>query len=106
MVEVAHDMQLQVGRYISLELNLLNSYDTWHGKMCLEQSLSSWVQTADEDYSREAERLWSHYFWFYPFDLISSCSYKEKGDTDMQKYKLTELVDNRKHFRFFVIPGR
>ena len=32
-MEVAHDMQLQVGRYISSELHLLNSYDTWHGKI-------------------------------------------------------------------------
>ena len=31
--EVAHDVQLQVSRYITSELKLLNSYDTWHGKL-------------------------------------------------------------------------
>ena len=31
VVEVAHDMQLQVARYIKQDLKLLNSFDTWHG---------------------------------------------------------------------------
>ena len=31
VVEVAHDMQLQVSRYIKQDLKLLNSFDTWHG---------------------------------------------------------------------------
>ena len=31
--EVAHDVQMQVSRYVSTELKLLNSYDTWHGKI-------------------------------------------------------------------------
>ena len=31
IVEVAHDYQLQVIRYITDNLQLLNSYDTWHG---------------------------------------------------------------------------
>lgn len=31
IVEVAHDMQLQVSRYIKQDLKLLNSFDTWHG---------------------------------------------------------------------------
>ena len=29
--EVAHDMQLAVGRYVKQDLKLLNSFDTWHG---------------------------------------------------------------------------
>ena len=31
VVEVAHDMQLAVGRYVKQDLKLLNSFDTWHG---------------------------------------------------------------------------
>ena len=34
VVEVAHDMQLAVGWYVKQDLELLNSFDTWHG-MCL-----------------------------------------------------------------------
>ena len=30
--EVAHDYQVQVSRYVTDELGLLNSYDTWNGK--------------------------------------------------------------------------
>ena len=32
VVEVAHDYQAQVQKYVVDELNLTNSYDTWHGK--------------------------------------------------------------------------
>ena len=32
VVEVAHDYQPQVQKYVVDELKLLNSYDTWHGK--------------------------------------------------------------------------
>ncbi len=32
IVEVAHDNQPVVKNYVTDELNLLNSYDTWHGK--------------------------------------------------------------------------
>ena len=31
VVEVAHDHQVQVKNYITEDLELLNSYDTWHG---------------------------------------------------------------------------
>ena len=31
IVEVAHDMQLQVSCYIKQDLKLLSSFDTWHG---------------------------------------------------------------------------
>ena len=31
VIEVAHDMQLAVGRYVKQDLKLLNSFDTWHG---------------------------------------------------------------------------
>ena len=31
VIEVAHDMQAQVSKYVR-ELKLVNSYDTWHGK--------------------------------------------------------------------------
>ena len=34
IVEVAHDMQLQVASYIKQDLKLLNSFDTWHGMDC------------------------------------------------------------------------
>ena len=32
VVEVAHDIQLQVAHYVTKDLKLINSYDTWHGK--------------------------------------------------------------------------
>ena len=32
VVEVAHDSAPSVKAYIVQELNLINSYDTWHGK--------------------------------------------------------------------------
>ena len=31
VVEVAHDMQLAVGHYVKEDLELLNSFNTWHG---------------------------------------------------------------------------
>ena len=31
MTEVAHDIQQQVSRFITTDLSLVNSYDTWHG---------------------------------------------------------------------------
>lgn len=31
VVEVAHDHQVQVTKYVTEDLKLLNSYDTWHG---------------------------------------------------------------------------
>lgn len=31
MVEVAHDYQVQVKKYVCDELKLRNSFDTWHG---------------------------------------------------------------------------
>ena len=31
VVEVAHDIQAQVAKYIRETLGLVNSYDTWHG---------------------------------------------------------------------------
>ena len=30
---MAHDVQTQVSRYVSDQLNLVNSFDTWHGKL-------------------------------------------------------------------------
>ncbi len=35
IVEVAHDNQSVVKKYVTDDLNLTNSYDTWHGK-CVE----------------------------------------------------------------------
>ena len=32
VVEVAHDHQIQVMKYVTEDLQLTNSYDTWHGK--------------------------------------------------------------------------
>ena len=34
VVEVAHDIQHSVTRYITDSLGLINSYDTWHGALC------------------------------------------------------------------------
>ena len=35
ITELAHDMQAQVSKYVKEELNLVNSYDTWYGKVNL-----------------------------------------------------------------------
>ena len=32
IIEIAHDIQSQVGKYVSIDLRLVNSYDTGHGK--------------------------------------------------------------------------
>ena len=32
VVEVAHDFQQQIKNYITKDLKMINSYDTWHGK--------------------------------------------------------------------------
>ena len=32
-MEVAHDIQLQVSKFVTQELKVLNSFDTWHGKI-------------------------------------------------------------------------
>lgn len=40
VVEVAHDHQVQVKNYITEDLKLLNSYDTWHGNYgCLYDNI-------------------------------------------------------------------
>ena len=39
IVEVAHDNQPVVKRFVTDDLNLTNSYDTWHGK-CVESQIS------------------------------------------------------------------
>ena len=31
VVEVTHDIQAQVSKYIRVKLGLVNYYDTWHG---------------------------------------------------------------------------
>ena len=33
VTEVAHDIQQQVSRYVTSDLSLVNSYDTWHGNL-------------------------------------------------------------------------
>lgn len=35
VVEVAHDIQKQVSKYVTSRLKLINSYDTWHGNTLL-----------------------------------------------------------------------
>ena len=43
-MEVAHDMQLSVSKYITQALNLLNSYDTWHGNIvCAHESVIMYI---------------------------------------------------------------
>ena len=32
ITEVAHDFQVGVKKYVTEELGVVNSYDTWHGK--------------------------------------------------------------------------
>ena len=32
VTEVDHDFQVSVMKYVTTELGILNSYDTWHGK--------------------------------------------------------------------------
>ena len=35
VTEVGHDMQAQVSKYVTETLQLINSYDTWHGTLQL-----------------------------------------------------------------------
>lgn len=42
--EVAHDMQAQVTRFVTTELKLLNSYDTWHGTKNVTKQLKKITQ--------------------------------------------------------------
>ena len=37
VTEVAHDIQAQVSKYVIGTLRLVNSYDTWHGTVCMGQ---------------------------------------------------------------------
>ena len=37
VVEVAHDIQAQVAKYIRETLGLVNSYSTWHGMLVFQQ---------------------------------------------------------------------
>ena len=53
--EVAHDYQVQVSRYVTDELGLLNSYDTWHGKLCIRNVLLVCVSLSIL-YTRDKER--------------------------------------------------
>ena len=39
VVEVAHDIQAQVSKYIRETLGLVNSYDTWHGTVDFRQPI-------------------------------------------------------------------
>ena len=39
ITEVAHDHQVQVMKYITEDLQLLNSYDTWHGNFATFEHL-------------------------------------------------------------------
>ena len=40
VVEVAHDFQQQIRKYVVEDLKLLNSYDTWHGKKQVISSIA------------------------------------------------------------------
>ena len=35
VVELAHDIQAQVSKYVRETLGLVNSYDTWHGTVVI-----------------------------------------------------------------------
>ena len=37
VVEVVHDIQAQVDKYIREMLGLVNSYNTWHGMVVFQQ---------------------------------------------------------------------
>ena len=40
VTEVAHDIQVQVARYVQ-DMGFVNSYDTWHGKKTLQEIVHS-----------------------------------------------------------------
>ena len=44
VVEVAHDIQHQVGRYVREELHMVNSFDTWHGTKNVGKALQKITQ--------------------------------------------------------------
>ena len=42
ITEVAHDYNTQLKTYITQELKLVNSFDTWHG-MCISAVQATWT---------------------------------------------------------------
>lgn len=44
VVEVAHDFQQQIRRYVVEDLKLVNSYDTWHGTKNVAKTLAKYVK--------------------------------------------------------------
>ena len=60
MVEVAHDYQAQVQKYVVDELKLINSYDTWHGRT-YRYSIHTTVavtQTTRHQVQRMWQKVW------------------------------------------------
>ena len=43
-MEVAHDIQHQVGRYVTDDLHLINSFDMWHGTKNVGKALQKITQ--------------------------------------------------------------
>ena len=55
VIEVAHDMQLAVKRYLKQDLNLVNSFDTWHGMKLTVMVFSQYVCTGVTTLHRNQE---------------------------------------------------
>ena len=47
VTEVAHDIQAQVSKYVSVTLGLVNSYDTWHGMLLFITTYIVYVHVND-----------------------------------------------------------
>ena len=66
VVEVAHDIQLSVSKYISDSLFLINSFDTWHGELLYMYKFSNCYrhkkcsQANEEEYCSKGQRLWCY----------------------------------------------
>ncbi|XP_064401110.1 uncharacterized protein LOC135347149 [Halichondria panicea] len=54
VIEVAHDMQAQVAKYVSDKLGLINSYDTWHGT----KNVSKEIKKVTQGLVRDRGKVW------------------------------------------------
>ena len=83
VVEVAHDMQLAVERYVKQDLKLLNSFDTWHGMKLTAMVQSLCLHWCNSTPCRNQERC------------QGACKITKGRVRDQDVTWFTELADKR-----------
>ena len=108
ITEVAHDIQQQVSRFITADLSLVNSYDTWHGTthnlsvaltcdmcVCMCEGKNVWKQMLQITQGRVRDRGVT---WFPEVVDTSTCVYIECSFVTqllfMKEYKGSSLLGN------------